>query len=258
VTTNTRLSSEKPLVVFVPGGVTPGDILYGPLLSVLGASIQPIVKDLELYATDTPPRDYSLETEADAIRRAADAAGAQRFHLVAYSAGGAFALAFTAQYPERLRSLTLIEPAWVGAVTAEEAEKWAELGEIMTLPPPEQMAAFQLWHMRPGVPPPAPRQPPGPPPPWMAKRPAGLKAISHVFNTSRIDQNRFRLMTRPVYYALGSLSTRFFELEAQTLAGLFPDFQLEEYEGRSHFDPPQRAEPERFAQALRAVWARQR
>ena len=90
----------------------------------------------------------------------------------------------------------------------------------------------------------------------MAKRPVGLEAISRVFNTSRIDQDRFRLMSRPVYYAQGSLSTRFFELEAKTLAERFPDFQVEEYEGRSHFDPPQRAEPERFAQALRTLWAR--
>jgi hypothetical protein len=30
----------------------------------------------------------------------------------------------------------------------------------------------------------------------------------------------------------------------------FPDFKIEEYEGRSHFDPPHRAEPDRFARAL--------
>ena len=90
----------------------------------------------------------------------------------------------------------------------------------------------------------------------MPKRPAGLEAIWRVFNTEQLDQDRFRRMTRPVYYALGSLSTRFFEREAQTLAGLFPDIQIEEYAGRSHFDPPQRAEPERFARALRALWAR--
>lgn len=90
----------------------------------------------------------------------------------------------------------------------------------------------------------------------MAKRPAGTAAISRIFNTSKIDQNRFRQFDRPVYFALGSLSNRFFEREAKTLGSLFPDMHVEEYEGRSHFDPPHRAEPERFADALRALWAR--
>jgi len=256
LTANPPPSAKKPTVIFVPGSITPGDLAYGSLLSVIGEEIQPIIKELEVYATDVPPRDYRLDLEAEGIRRAADAASAQRIHLVGYSAGGAFALAFTAKYPERLKSLALIEPAWIGAVTAEDAQDWAELGRLMTLPPDEQMQAFRLWHMRPGVPPPAAPAQPGPPPAWMAKRPAGVKAIFGAFNTGHIDQDRFRQLDGPVYYALGSLTTRYFERGAKTLQRLFPDMQLEEYEGRSHFDPPHRAEPERFAQALRVLWAR--
>jgi hypothetical protein len=90
----------------------------------------------------------------------------------------------------------------------------------------------------------------------MAKRPAGQEAISQAFNTYTLDQPRFRQFRGPVYYALGSLTNRFFEREAKTLAGLVSDFRLEEYEGRSHFDPPHRAEPERFARALHALWTR--
>jgi pimeloyl-ACP methyl ester carboxylesterase len=256
MTTNRRQSNEKPPVIFVPGGVMPGDLSYGPLLSAIGDQIQPIVKELEVYAADAPPSDYGLELEAEGIRRVADAAGVKRFHLVGYSAGGASSLAFTAKYPERLRSLALIEPAWIGAITAEDAEEWAELGRALTLPPDERMRAFRLWHMRPGAQPPALPLPAGPPPAWMAKRPAGLEAIFRAFNFYHLDQNRFVQFSRPVYYALGSLSTRYFERGAKTLAGLFPDVQVEEYEGRSHFDPPHRAEPERFAQALHALWAR--
>ncbi len=90
----------------------------------------------------------------------------------------------------------------------------------------------------------------------MAKRPAGTEAMFRAFNSYHLDQQRFSQFDRPVYYALGSLTTRSFERSAKTLAQLFPDFQIEEYEGRSHFDPPHRAEPERFAQALRGLWAR--
>jgi len=254
--TNEHPSNEKPPVVFVPGGVMPSELAYGPLLNLIGDQIQPILKELEVYAPDAPPPDYGLEMEVEGIGRVADAVGVKRFHLVGYSAGGASSLAFTAKYPERLSSLALVEPAWIGALTPEDAEDWAELRRLMILPPDERMRAFMRWHMRPGVEPPTMRMPPGPPPPWMAKRPAGLDAIFGAFNTYHLDQNRFRQFKRPVYYALGNLSTRFFERAAKTLAGLFPDMQIEEYEGRSHFDPPHRAEPERFARALLELWAR--
>jgi pimeloyl-ACP methyl ester carboxylesterase len=254
---NQQLFIDKPPVVFVPGGVMPAELSYGPLLKVLGNQIQPIVKDLEIYAADVSPRDYGLDLEVEGIRRAADAAGVPRFHLVGYSAGGAASLAFTAKYPERLRSLTLIEPAWIGAQTPEDTADWNELNRLMTLPPDERMQAFGRWQMRPGVQPATVPLPPGPPPEWMAKRPAGLEAICRAFNYYHLDQDRFRLMTGPVYYALGSLSTRFYERAAFTLAGLFPDIQVEEYAGRSHFDPPHRAEPERFGRAVVQLWTRE-
>jgi pimeloyl-ACP methyl ester carboxylesterase len=246
--------NEKPPVVFVPGGVMPAELSYGPLLKVLGNQIQPILKDLEIYAADVPPDDYGLDLEVEGIRRAADAAGIERFHLVGYSAGGASSLAFTAKYPERLRSLTLIEPAWIGTPTAEDEADWTELNRVMTLPPNERMQAFGRWQMRPGLQPVTVSLPPGPPPEWMAKRPAGLEAICRAFNNYHLDQNRYRLMTEPVYYVLGSLSTRFYERAAFILAGLFPDIQVEEYTGRSHFDPPHRAEPERFGRAVIQLW----
>ncbi len=254
--TNDPASKDKPVVVFVPGGVTPGDISYGPLLHALGNRIHPVIKDLEVYSNDTPPVGYGLDMEVEGIRHAADDAGANRFHLVGYSAGGAFSLAFTAKYPDRLSSLSLIEPAWIGAPGPEDASDWADMNRVMTLPPDEQMPAFMRWHMLPGVKPPSSLTSPGPQPAWMSKRPAGLQVISRAFNAYNLDEENFRQMDQPVYYTLGSLSTRYFERGAQRLTGLFPDIQVEEYAGRSHFDPPHRAEPERFARALQKLWAR--
>ena len=43
---------------------------------------------------------------------------------------------------------------------------------------------------------------------------------------------------------------------ATRLARVFPDFQLEVFEDRHHFDPPHRVEPDRLAGSLRAHWAR--
>jgi pimeloyl-ACP methyl ester carboxylesterase len=180
-------SDAKLPVVFVPGGVMPAELSFGPLLSVVRDQIRPIVKDLEVYATDAPPADYRVDLEVEGIRRAAEAAGAERFHLVGYSGGGAFSVAFTAKCPERLISLALIEPAWIGSPTEDDAEDWAALARVMTLPPEERMQAFMAWHMRPGLQPPAMRLPPGPPPAWMAKRPAGQAAMSRAFHMYTLD-----------------------------------------------------------------------
>jgi pimeloyl-ACP methyl ester carboxylesterase len=254
---NRDSADPRPPVVFVPGGVMPAELSYAPLLAVIGDEVRPVVKDLEVYVTETPPEEYGLELEVEGIRRAADGADLDTFHLVGYSAGGASSLAFAATYADRLRSLALIEPAWIGNEdpTPEDVADWAELDRVMALPEQERMRAFAQWQMRPGVAPPQLPLPPGPPPPWMAKRPAGLEAISRAFKTYALDRRTFRQFRQPVYSAYGSLSRAFYERNAATLAGFFPSFQTEIYEGRSHFDPPHRAEPERFAQALRRLWA---
>ena len=254
---NPLSTSEQLNVLFVPGAVTPAAITYGPLLGVLNHRLEPVVKDLEVYAADEPPANYELDLEVEGIGRAADHAGFDGFHLVAYSGGAGIALAFTAQYPDRLKSLALIEPAWIGNEdwSAEDRADWAALDQLMTLPNEERMNAFIRWHMRPGVEPPKPQLPPGPPPPWMAKRPAGLEALSQAFRSYRLDRARLCLLRGPVYYAVGSLSREFFERNGKTLASCFLDFRMEVYKGRSHFDPPHRAEPERFAQALLELWA---
>ncbi len=254
---STKSPSQAQLnVLLMPGGVTPAAISYGALLHALGDDVHAVAKDLELYAADRPPADYNLDMEVEGIKRAADSAGFEHFHLVGYSGGGGMALAFTAKYPERLRSLALIEPAWIGneGWTADDREEWAELERAMALPGEERMGAFIRWHMREGAEAPKPQLPPGPPPPWMALRPAGLDALSKAFKTYRLDRERFRLFRQPVYYAWGSLSRPFFERNGKTLGNLFPNFRGEVYEERSHFDPPHRAEPERFAQALQELW----
>ena len=252
---NEHLSNERPPVVLVPGGVMPAAISYGPLLEVVKDEAKVVAKDLEVYAADTPPPSYGLEREVEGIKRAAEASGLKSFHLVGYSGGGAASLAFIVKYPELVRSLALIEPAWIGSdPTPEEVAYWSEMDRIMALPPEERMQAFLHASMRPGV----QLSPflPGPPPPWMAKRPAGLEAMNRAFKTYHLDREDFHHFRRPVYLALGSLSHPMEEHKAKVLTSLFPDIRVEVYEGLHHFNPPHRAEPERFVQALRELWAR--
>jgi pimeloyl-ACP methyl ester carboxylesterase len=252
------LRSGRLPVVLVPGGIMPAALSYGSLLAVLGNEVQAVAKELEVYAGATPPSDYGLGLEVDGITRAADAAGFRDFHLVGYSAGGASSLAFAAKHPERLRNLALIEPAWIGneGLTAEMEADLAELYRVVALPPEERMPAFLFWQMRPGVAPPAQLLHPTSLPPWMATRPAGLAAVARAFNTYPLDREKLRGFRQPVYYALGSLSTPFYEREARALAEVLPDLEIETYEGRSPLDPPHRAEPKRFARALRNLWRR--
>jgi hypothetical protein len=64
-----------------------------------------------------------------------------------------------------------------------------------------------------------------------------------------------KAFTRPVYLAIGGLSRVSEERKAQFLRQLLPQTQLEVYPDLHHFNPPQRAEPERFAQSLLKLWA---
>ena len=99
--------------------------------------------------------------------------------------------------------------------------------------------------------------PPGPPSPWMRQRPAGIRALMRTFKSYDLDRDALAAFERPVYFALGGLSNpdQFGEL-AERLAQVFPDFTLEVFAERHHFDPPHRIEPERLAASLRAIWAR--
>lgn len=90
----------------------------------------------------------------------------------------------------------------------------------------------------------------------MAKRPAGLEAMVRAFRRYDLDPERLRRFRKPVYLAVGGLSRPVERRKAERLADLFPDLQVEVYENRHHFDPPHRAEPARFARALRELWRR--
>jgi pimeloyl-ACP methyl ester carboxylesterase len=244
-------------VIALPGSVLPAEPAYGSLMTALGSDAEVVAKDLELYATEEAPSDYTLDLEVAGVLREADARGWERFHLVGYSGGGAAALAVAAHHPQRLSSLALLEPAWDGRWDLSPAERalWREYDRAATLPPDEFMHAFMRLNVRPDVVLPPP--PPGDPPPWMAKRPGGIRAFMATFKTYDLDRDALARFDRPVYFALGALSNpdQFGEI-ASRLGRIFPDFQLEVFEDRHHFDPPHRIEPERLANSLRAVWRR--
>jgi pimeloyl-ACP methyl ester carboxylesterase len=248
--------SNRYPVVLLPGGVLPAKLAYAPLLERLGDRVDAVAKDLEIYAADEPPADFGLDTEVEGTLREADAHGFGRFHVVGYSAGGAVSLAVTAGHGERLLSVALLEPALAGSDrTPEEDALMRQFKGLASLPPDEYMAAFVRLQLAPGVEPPPP--PAGAPPPWMSKRPAGVRAIIDALNRADFDADALRAFDRPVYFALGGRSNPdYFARIAGRLDRTFPDFEVETFAERHHFDPPHRIEPERLANSLLALWER--
>jgi pimeloyl-ACP methyl ester carboxylesterase len=246
----------SPRALLLPGGVLPAELACGALLAALDPDVEAVAKDLEVYAADEPPVGYTLDHEIEGVLREADARGWGRFHLVGYSGGGAAALAFAARHPDRLGSLALIEPAWAGSWDRSPAELAVSQAyeALLDLPPEEFMDGF----FRVGTSVSGPSAPPeGEPPPWMAKRPGGLRALMLTFRSYDLERDALRRFAQPVYFALGGLSNpdEYAEL-AKRLGRVFPDFELEVFEERHHFDPPHRAEPERLARSLGALWSR--
>lgn len=248
---------EPIRVVLLPGSVLPAQPAYGALIEALGPDVDAVAKDLELYDGDEPPPGWSLDTEIDGVLREAEARGWDTFHLLGYSGGGAASLAFAAKHPERLLSLTLLEPAWAGSWdwSPEHALLWNEYEALEALPPAQFMAAFMRLGVKPDVVLPPP--PEGGPPPWMAKRPAGIRAFLRDFKIYDLDRARLAAFNRPVFFVLGGLSNPddYGEV-AERLSTVFPDFRLEVFPDRHHFDPPHRIEPDRLGALLREHWER--
>jgi pimeloyl-ACP methyl ester carboxylesterase len=240
-------------VIFLPGIIAPAAMRYAPLLEHL-QGVNAVVKDLEVYADDQPPADFGIETEIRGIDEAADRAGLPRFHLYGHSGGGACALAYVASRPERVLSLAVDEPAADFSDEDHADPYWDELAAAGALPNPEAMAAFIRLQLGEGVEPPA--RPPGPPPDWMAKRPAGIRAFVDALRRHHVPPEAYQRFGAPVLYTHGSLSDPHWMAMRDRLASRFPDFSSELFEGLHHLNTSHQAEPAATAALLRSLWAR--
>lgn len=242
-------------VMLLPGGVLPAAIAYRALIEALGTAASCIPKELEIYAGDEPPPDYSLDLEIEGVVRVADKAGFDQFHLFGYSAGGLAALATAARYPDRVAGLGLFEFAPVRSLdpTLDGDAVWQQMERMMALPPEERARANASMLLKPGAPPPPP-PPPGPPPPWMAKRPAAMEAMLRTWFYP-LDLETLARYRGAVYVALGTFSHQEFERQAGRLAEILPQTEIEAYQGLHHLNPPHLADPGRLAKSLLRAWS---
>lgn len=242
-------------VICLPGGVAPAAQRYAALEAAVDGRAELHKKDLEVYRSDAPPTDYSVEMELDAVDRLADSLGLERFHIVGYSGGGFMSLAYAGTRPERLLSLAVFEPAMVpGQKTAEEQSMIDSLNALLDgLEGPAFMAAFVRAQLKPGVQPPPP---PSQPMPGMAKRPAGIAAMMRAFLAYSFDRDRLRECKFPVYLGYGDLTSEFEAVKTAILARLFADIRIQRFAGVHHFVPPERIYTPAHARALEEHWAR--
>lgn len=107
-------------VVFVHGSLS-GRNIWVPYIDAL-APTRTIAVDLLGYGSAPAwpaDRPYSLRDASRPICDVVAAHGRTAVDIVAHSFGGAVALRFAMDHPERVRSLTLIEPSWFNVLVGQ-------------------------------------------------------------------------------------------------------------------------------------------
>jgi pimeloyl-ACP methyl ester carboxylesterase len=117
-------------IVLVPGGVSGwlSWIPHAARLSEHRMAVRVQLRSVELAEAGEPyPSDYGTLTEREALRATVDALRLDRFDLAGWSYGAHVALAFTLAYPERVRTLTIIEPpaVWVSRESGHSSPELA-------------------------------------------------------------------------------------------------------------------------------------
>lgn len=242
---------ESPTCIFLPGIIAPAVVRYAALIRELGSDARAYTKELEVYALTPPPDSYSIRDEIEGLVAHADRAGLERFHLYGHSGGGAVALAFTAEHPQMVLSLTMDEAAFdFSAEMRAELAEHDKLQQLMLSDPAQAMGQFMRLELRPGV----EFAPPSGGPPPLPNRPAGVAALLRAFQQHELDTDALRGFKRPVLYTRGSLSAERYERSAQRLARILPHYREVVFDGLHHLNTSHQAEPARVAGLLRDLW----
>jgi len=105
-------------IVLLHGGLS-GWISWKPHAEILSKNYRVMrVQLLNMAAAEkneTPGEEYSLRSETEALKNTLDKLNMEKVNLVGWSHGGEMSLDFALNYPGRIKTLTLIEPAayWV-------------------------------------------------------------------------------------------------------------------------------------------------
>jgi pimeloyl-ACP methyl ester carboxylesterase len=253
-----QVIGEGPRLVLVGGGLT-GWASWAPhaeRLAVTRTVARLQLLNVEFGLKDRPtPADYSVALESRAMAAALDALGwTEPLDIVAWSYGALITLHFALDHPERVRSLTLIEPpaVWVlpghgrgdpgvealhrlaGAISHDVTEADLELflRTVGLVPPGAEPHTLPQW------------------PGWVEHRRSlrsGLAPLVH-----RDEPARLRAFDRPVLLVSGTGTAPFLRRIHDTLAALLPAARTSEMPA-GH--APQLVSPDRFLDEVRRFQA---
>lgn len=243
---------EGPPAVLVGGGLT-GWLSWIPHQERLVAArrvarAQPLVVQLGLENRPVPP-DYSVEMESAALAAAVDElqpTGA--VDLVGWSYGGFLSLDYALTHPDRVRTLTLIEPPafWVLAAAGDPAyeEERARLRPLAERLRDDVTAAdLEAFVQFASLVPPNLRPQDLPQwPVWLEHRRSLRRQFDAEFGY-RGDLARLQTFDRPVLLVKGRGSTPVLHRVVEVLAETLPDARILELDG-GH--APQIVEIDRF------------
>ena len=245
------------LPIFLIGGAGPiASREFATLIAAMPRSRPTVPLDMVVFHGGEPPVDFSMTTETDAVLKAMDEVGAERGHFLGYSGGAAVALAFACAYPERVATLTLEEPAWVGSEGATDADErfWYDLGAAMDLEHAAALRAFRDLMVKPEVRPTLGDIPSDAP--WIGDMVRGVRASIEAFTGAEVDWATLNDATFAIYTVVGSLSNPMFEIRSRRIAQRVPRTQVEVFEGAHHVIPPHRSHADQWAPKLEAMWER--
>ena len=195
-----------------------------------------------------PGDPYDMRVEVAGV---AEAAGSGPVHLAGFSAGATVALAAALALGNAVRSVTLLEPAFIGDDDWHPAEaEWRiAIGSLRSSGPPEQVDAFRGMLMAPGTTPPPSRGPAA----WDFRD--DLLGTMLTARTGFASSDLARLGA-PLLLIRGGLSATRFGLVARRLMQVCPRASEHVFANLHHFAPPYREQPEELAHLLRGFWSR--
>jgi pimeloyl-ACP methyl ester carboxylesterase len=189
-----------------------------------------------------------MDVEVAAV---AEAAGGEPVHLAGFSAGATVALAAALALGDAVRSVTLLEPAFVGDDDWDPAEaRWrAAIGSIGATATAVEVEAFRHMLMAPGAAPPPSRGPAA----WDFRDDLlGTMLSAHTGFVSA-DLAAIRA---PVLVLRGGRSAHRFALAARRVTDVCPRASEHVFPGLHHFAPPHREAPDELAEIIGGFWAR--
>ena len=201
---------------------------------------------LRVWGLD-PGDGYGMDVE---VRAVAEAAGGEPVHLAGFSAGATVALAAALAVGDTVRSVALLEPAFVGDDDWDPSEaRWrAAIGSLRSTATAAEVERFREALMAPGVRPPPSRGPAA----WDFRD--DLLGTMLAANTG-FQSSDLAAIRAPVLAVRGGQSTRRFGLVARRIQEVCPQAAEHVFPDLHHFAPPYREEPEELARVMHRFWS---